>query len=129
MALRLLAVAVGGALGAVARHVLSGWVTRRFAESAFPYGTLVVNVSGSFVLGLLFGLVASQRLVLGEATRSLIVIGFLGAFTTFSTFSYQTLEALRAGAVAAAFINMAASLGLGIGACWLGWSLAERWSL
>lgn len=126
MILRLLAVALGGAFGAVARHVTTGWVTRRFAESTFPYGTLVVNVAGSFVLGVLLGLVAADRLALGEASRALWVVGFLGAFTTFSTFSYQTLAALRTGAAHAAFANVAASVLLGVGACWLGWLVAFR---
>lgn len=126
MILRLIAIALGGALGAVARYAVSAWVDRRFSDSVFPFGTLAVNASGSFALGLLLGLITADRLVISESTRALLVIGFLGAFTTFSTFSHETLAALRAGHAGIVFVNIALSLALALGACWLGWELGAR---
>ena len=87
-------VAVGGALGAVARYGLSGWV-QGFLPTSFPLGTMVVNVLGSFLLGLSFYFLES--LALTAEVRSLITIGFLGAFTTFSTFSYEALVLVQGG--------------------------------
>ena len=83
-----LAIAVAGALGALARYGLDGFVTRR-TGGAFPWGTFVVNVSGAFVLGLLFTL-ATEPWALPPWLRSAVTIGFLGAYTTFSTLSFET---------------------------------------
>lgn len=124
---RLLLVAVGGAGGAVARYLLSGWVTTRWAhESAFPWGTLVVNVVGSFALGLLMGLGGEGRLLMPPAARVLLGMGFLGAFTTYSTFSYETVEALRLGDSRVALGNVAVSLVTALPACWLGLELGSK---
>ena len=90
----LLAVALGGALGAVSRYLASGWL-QDLANGFFPWGTLGVNVAGSFVLG--FSLVWLQGTVASAEMRALITIGFLGSFTTFSTFSYETMAMLRDG--------------------------------
>ena len=90
----ILLVAAGGAVGAVARYGLSGWVQGLLGTS-FPMGTLVVNVVGSFLLGLSFFLLESLALPAGA--RSMITIGFLGAFTTFSTFSYEAIILLGGG--------------------------------
>jgi CrcB protein len=90
----ILLVAVGGALGAVARFSLSGWV-QGFLSSSFPLGTLIVNVLGSFLLGLSFYLLES--LAVSAETRAMVTIGFLGAFTTFSTFSYEAIVLLEGG--------------------------------
>lgn len=117
---RLLAVALGGALGAVARYLLSGWVARLAIGSPFPWGTLVVNGVGSFLLGLLIGLGSGGRWLLPPFWRLLLATGFLGAFTTFSTFSFETVEAWRVGDARVAFLNVAASLVVALPACWLG---------
>ena len=89
----LLQVALGGALGAVARH-LTGLGAVRIMGAAFPYGTLVVNVAGCFLIGFLL-MLSEQRQLFSPTTRLFLTVGILGAFTTFSTFGYETLELLR----------------------------------
>jgi len=123
---RLALVAFGGALGALARYGLSGWVARVTRTSSFPYGTLTVNLVGSFALGLLMGLTTSGALTIAPRLRIAMAIGLLGAFTTFSTFAYETLEALRVGDHRTAVVNVVVSVAGALAACWLGLSLAER---
>lgn len=125
MLIRVLVVAAGGALGTAARYLISGWVAR-LAQSSFPFGILLINVSGALVLGGVMGATASGRFLLSPTTRSFLTIGILGGYTTFSTFSYETVEALRAGDLRVAVGNLAATLGLGLAACWLGLKLGER---
>ena len=84
-----LAVAMGGALGSMARHALSTWIFQ-VSSHKFPYATLTVNVLGSFVMGILF-VVIVEKAALPPEMRSLLMIGFIGAFTTFSTFSLDAL--------------------------------------
>ena len=90
----LLVVASGGALGAVSRYLASGWV-QQLAGGFFPWGTFAVNVAGSLLLG--FALVWLQGTVVSTEMRELVTIGFLGSFTTFSTFSYETVAMMRDG--------------------------------
>ncbi len=123
---RLLAVALGGAFGAVSRYLISGWVARLTHESPFPYGTLAVNLTGSFLLGLMMGLGGEGRLLLPPAVRVVLGVGFLGAFTTFSTFSYETVEALRIGDLRVAIGNTLLSVVTALAACWLGLELGTR---
>ena len=85
-------VGVGGATGALARYWLSGWVDETFADF-FPLGTLVVNVLGSLLIG--FGMQAMEAVTVSAEVRTMLTIGFLAAFTTFSTFSYETVMLLR----------------------------------
>lgn len=134
MWIRLLAVALGGALGAVSRYLLSGWVNRVSRESgiqafvAFPFlGTLAVNILGSFLLGFLVGHGLDQRWGLSPNLRLLLAVGFLGALTTFSTFSFETVEALRAGSLRVAWVNIGLNLVLCLSVCWLGLRAGERW--
>mgnify|MGYP003563545170 CR=1 FL=1 len=124
--LRTSLVAVGGAAGAVARYLISGWVSRAFPASFFPWGTLTVNVTGSLLLGLLLGATISGRLGLSTEGRLLLAVGGLGAFTTFSTFAFETLEAGRAGDLRTALMNVSISLIVGLLACWIGLSAGER---
>lgn len=114
----LLAVGVAGFFGAVARFVLGGWVQRAL-PAAFPYGTLAVNVLGSMLLAALFEL-STQRAVLNPELRLVVGVGFLGAFTTFSTFSLETMNLFREGSYALAGLNVAANLGMCLVAVWLG---------
>jgi CrcB protein len=123
---RLAMVALGGALGAVGRYGISGWVARATGQSPFPYGTLAVNVAGAFLLGALMGATASGTFLLAPRLRALLGIGFLGALTTFSTLTYETVEALRVGDLAVAAANVAVSLIVGLGACWLGLTFGQR---
>jgi CrcB protein len=91
--LELLWVGVGGFLGANARYLLSGWVASRLG-SAFPYGTLVINVTGSFILGFFLAF-AEDRLWVAPSARLLFAVGFVGAYTTFSTFEYESIHLLQ----------------------------------
>lgn len=106
---RLLAVCVGGAAGSGARYLLSGW-TFRLLGTGFPWGTLVVNLLGSFLLGFLMQVSLSSESI-GPAWRAGLAIGLLGGFTTYSTFNYETLEYLRERAWVIAGANVAATLG------------------
>jgi len=114
-------VCVGGAVGTGARYLLSGWVLSRLGSS-FPYGTLAVNLTGSFLLGALMHVSLASGLV-SPALRAVLGIGVLGGFTTYSTFNYETLEYFREGAwllgVANAGVTVigcliAGTLGLGL---------------
>lgn len=116
--LQLLAIAGGGAVGAVARFLVSTGVYRLFGRD-FPWGTLAVNVLGSFAMGLLFVLLLERSLMAPEG-RAAILVGFLGAFTTFSTFSLETLTLVEQGAMVRALLNVAASVLLCVTACWAG---------
>ena len=107
----ILMVAAGGALGAVSRYALSGWV-HTLTDTSFPMGTLVVNVFGSFALG--FFILLMESLPVTAEVRSLVTIGFLGAFTTFSTFSYEAVVLLEGGEWARGGMYMGGSLLLGL---------------
>ena len=104
MPAEMLCVAAGGALGALCRHRVSLWCADRFGR-AFPYGTLLVNVSGSLLMGLFAGY--WQRWGTSSAAALFAGAGFLGALTTFSTFSMDTFAAFHAGHPAKALLNMA----------------------
>ena len=99
-----LAVAIGGALGSVARYALSSWIFD-ITSHKFPYATLIVNVAGSFVMGILF-VVVVERAALPAEMRSLLMIGFIGAFTTFSAFSLDALGLWQNGHVLMSVIYM-----------------------
>ena len=115
---QILAISGGGALGALGRFWMSQGVYRLLGRD-FPWGTLAVNVLGSFLMGLLFVLFV-ERLAAAPEVRSAVLVGFLGAFTTFSTFSMETLTLIETGYLGKAFLNMAASLLLCVLACWIG---------
>jgi len=91
----LLFIALGGAAGAVSRHLLGNWL-HRFWEGGFPVGTLAVNMLGSFLIGILYVLIVERQLVHPD-WRGVLMVGFLGAFTTFSTFSLETIALFEAG--------------------------------
>ena len=111
-------IALAGSLGALARYGLEG-VVGQHAPGAFPWGTFAVNVSGSFALGLIFTLL-TERFAVDPWLRSSLTIGFLGAYTTFSTFSLETYRLLADGARALAFANAVGSLAAGLVAVYLG---------
>ncbi len=115
---RILAVAFGGAVGALARHGLSTAAAAAFGPR-FPIGTLGVNVVGSLVMGWLFALFA-ERMHVPPEMRLLVMTGLLGAFTTFSTFSVETLALLQAGRWFAGAANVLLSVALCLAAAWLG---------
>ena len=117
-------VALGGALGSVARYAISG-VAVRWLGAGFPYGTLFVNVTGSFTIGLLAALVAADgRPSLSADARAFLLVGVLGGFTTFSSFSLETLNLARSGALGPAVLNVAGSVALCLAAVSLGFATA-----
>ncbi len=111
-------VGLGGALGSIARYVV-GLVIYERMGTRFPYGTFVINVSGCFVIGLVLTML-DERLGLSPAWREAMAIGFVGAFTTFSTFEYETLRAVQHGQGATALTYLVGSVVLGFVAVWAG---------
>jgi fluoride exporter len=108
----LVGIAVGGAAGAVARYLVDTWVTER-TGGAFPWGTLLINLSGAFILGLLATL-AIERSVLPSSIRPPLMIGFLGAYTTFSTWMLESWRLAEQGAWVGAAFDIVGSVVLGI---------------
>jgi CrcB protein len=119
-------VCLGGAFGTGARYLLSGWLAERLGH-AFPYGTLAVNLLGSFLLATLMG-VGLASASLSPTARIALGTGVLGGFTTYSTFSYETFVYLQEGAPSLAALNVGATLIGCLLACWLGFA-AARWLL
>jgi CrcB protein len=119
-----LAVALGSALGGVARYGLSGLVARSFGET-FPWGTLIVNVLGSFLIGVVATLTGPDgRVLVSPVTRQFWMPGIFGGFTTFSSFSLQTLSLAQDGEWTRALANVTLSVALCLLGVWLGASLA-----
>jgi CrcB protein len=103
-----LAISIGAVLGANARFIVGGWIAERWG-TWFPLGTFVINVSGSLLIGVILAL-SSDRLT-PEWFRPLLAIGFLGSYTTFSTFSFETLALVQSGSFGLAAVNVIASVG------------------
>ncbi len=120
-----LLIAAGGAFGSVLRYAVQGWV-QRLSNGSFPIGTLVVNVVGCALLGLLAGMFAAPTLI-REEYRVGLTVGILGGFTTFSTFGLETFTLANDGQLRWALANVVLSCGLGFLAVWGGYRLAERW--
>lgn len=116
-------VAFGGAIGSVARYWVDGWITR-LAGSAFPWGTLAVNVAGSAAAGAILAIIGSQR----SPTHLFAVAGVLGGFTTFSAFSAQTLALAQAGEWPRAAAYVAVSVGTCLFGVWVGYAAGDAWA-
>ena len=121
-----LAIAVGGALGSVARHGVNVLIHERWPLLRFPLATLIVNVAGCLVIGVLAGLVISERIELRFYWREFLFVGILGGFTTFSTFGLDTITLARTGSVNAALLNVAGQVMLGLLAVKLGMLVVAR---
>jgi len=120
---RFLYIALGAAAGANARYLVGLWAADRFG-AAFPAGTLVVNVTGSLMLGVLYAL-AGSRLDISPELRLLAAVGFLGSYTTFSSYTVESLALLQEGGLWAAAANVAGNNLLGLGAAVLGYSIGR----
>lgn len=118
----ILAIGCGGFIGAISRYFVSGWL-QNIMKKPFPYGTMGVNILGSLILGILMGITLNANV--SPYWKLSIGIGFLGAFTTFSTFSYETMMLMRAGAVFEVFMNIAASIILGLIAVFIGYLIGN----
>jgi CrcB protein len=117
-AVHLVLIGLGGFAGAIARYLVDGWASDA-SRGAFPWGTLVVNVSGSFLLGLLAAL-AIDRSILSPEIRGPVLIGFIGAYTTFSTWMLESWRLIEAGSWPAAAANLGGSVALGLFAVFVG---------
>ena len=127
---RFLLVCFGGFLGTGCRYALGGWIARRYGET-FPVGTLAVNVIGSFAIGAIYAATGpDSRFVVSPDVRQFLMIGILGGFTTFSSFSLQTLALLREGELGAALANVGLSVLLCLLAAWAGEEAVKalRWA-
>jgi fluoride exporter len=119
----LLFVGIGGFTGSILRYVISGGIQQLTQSTSFSYGTLAVNVVGCLVIGILSQLAESYGLLTAE-TRALLITGVLGGFTTFSTFSNETMNLFRDSENLLGLINIGAHIFLGLGAVWMGRTLA-----
>jgi fluoride exporter len=120
---RLLLIGLAGFIGTLSRYWLSGVVARRFGET-FPVGTLVVNLTGCLLIGLLYYLL-QERFLVNETVRTIVFIGLLGGFTTFSSFGLQTFTLLQDGELGLAALNVSLSNLIGLTLVWAGYSLAK----
>jgi CrcB protein len=114
-------IAIGGAIGSVARSLLSTFVLRA-TGSLFPAGTFVVNVIGCLIFGAIVG-AAQQRFVLSPEARAFLLVGILGGFTTFSSYAFETFGLIRDGQFLAATLNVVGQVVVGLVAFWLGFAL------
>ena len=121
--INILYVGLGGFLGAALRYITSG-VVERFATRPYPYGTFVVNMVGCLLIGFLAG-AAESREIFTPASRAFVFTGVLGAFTTFSTFSYETMGLFQNGQTSPAMLNLGLQIILGLTAVWGGIQIAK----
>ncbi len=120
---RFLLISIGAILGANARYLVGLWAAQRFGLD-FPYGTAIVNITGAFILGFLVAW-GSTRSGLTPELRLLIAVGFLGAYTTFSSFAVESLLQAENVSISSTLLNLFINNGLGIGAAWMGMMLAQ----
>ena len=116
--MRAIWVGIAGFFGATFRYWLDGWVTR-ITGAGFPWGTFVINMTGCFLIGALTT-VLTERVLPHPNVRIAVTVGFIGAYTTFSTFAYESLRQIQDGAVGLALVNVVASVVVGIAAAWIG---------
>jgi len=122
--MKIVMIAAGGAVGTIGRYTVAYW-GQRISPGVFPLGTLIVNLVGCFLIGFLY-VVLTQYALIREEYRVGLLVGFLGAFTTFSTFGYETFSLINDGQKGLAMANIAISNLAGLALVWLGYRLAER---
>ncbi len=118
-------VGIGGGLGAMARHEVNHFVQQRALSNPFPIGIFLINVVGSIAIGLIAGAVASHRVQWSLETRTFLVVGILGGFTTFSSFSLDTLTLIRGGHFGLAAANVLGQVALSLIGVWAGYRVAS----
>ncbi len=118
-------VALGGAIGSVARYLLSGWVSHFVVASRFPWGTFAVNAFGCLLAGLAAGYLLRADAV-GADARVFIFAGLLGGFTTFSAFGVETVALMRKGELLVAGVNVVGSVVVALAALWIGMALVQK---
>jgi fluoride exporter len=121
---KIVLVLLGGAFGTGLRYFLSSFIYARVKEPSFPYANMVINVSGSFLIGILAELFETRVLV-APVTRVALLTGVLGGYTTFSSFAFETVSLIRDGELWLATLNVSLSVVLGLAAVWLGIRLAQ----
>lgn len=119
-------VAAGGAIGSMARHGVNRFVFHTWPHFQFPAATMFVNATGSIVYGVLVGILAGGVIPAGGYWREFLFVGLLGGYTTFSTFSFDTMNLLKTGNAAAAVLNVVAQVVVSVGGLYAGLVLAER---
>lgn len=120
---RIFLVGLAGLVGTLGRYWLSGLIARQYGET-FPWGTLTVNAAGCFLAGSVFYL-TEERFLVSPTVRSVILVGLLGGFTTFSSYGLQTFTLLREGEFGLAVLNVAFSNLLGLVMVWIGYTLVK----
>jgi CrcB protein len=121
---KVILVGIGGFAGAVVRYLASGWVYRILDKPVFPLGTLVVNFTACFIIGVIGGLMETQHWFRPEL-RLVLLIGFLGSYSTFSTFEYEVYTFARDGQILSALLNTGLHFVLGLGAVWGGVTISK----
>jgi fluoride exporter len=116
--MRVVWIGIAGAAGAISRYLLQGWINR-WSDGAFPMGTFLVNISGCFLVGLLFTAL-TERFAVHPDVRTAATVGLLAAYTTYSTFALETFNLSEDGAIGLAILNVVASVAVGMVAVWLG---------
>jgi CrcB protein len=122
----LILVGIGGALGSMARHGVGVAIARAAPANVSPYATMTVNMVGCLAIGVLAGLVASHRLVMGAGMRAFIFVGVLGGFTTFSSFGLDTFTLAHGGRAGVAAANVAIQVAAGLALVAAGYAVAAR---
>ena len=118
-------VGLGGALGSIVRHGLNHLIHQRHLSSTFPLGIFTINVFGSLLIGIVGGLIVSERWSLSLEARTFVMVGLLGGFTTFSSFSFDTLALVRTGHLVQAVGNVVGQVGLSLFGVWAGYRIAS----
>ena len=121
-----IAIGVGGAIGSMARHGVNHLVHTKWLTTRFPIGTVAVNITGCFVIGLLAGLLSANRIAFRWHWREFVFVGLLGGYTTFSTFGLDTFLLAQTHSQSAAFANLAFQVLGGLAAVWIGHAIAVR---
>jgi fluoride exporter len=124
--MNLILVGIGGALGSMARHGVGAAIARATPVNVTPYATMTVNLAGCLAIGVLAGLVASHRLVMGNGMRAFVFVGVLGGFTTFSSLGLDTFTLAHGGRVGVAAVNVAVQVGVGLALVAAGYAVAAR---